>query len=198
MVGSTREEDKNAGVKCLQLLTNHNKKHWRSILDAGGIGKLSDILIRYSNSLKAKTNHHTEYETITLNAISVLCNLTDQSDVKRELNNVKDMMETLINIIGTTRNEDIQSGVSILIADISSIEEHNKVKLAQSGCLDKLLELLDSSAEDLLVNTVNAVEVICLNNVDNQNYFSEHGIFLKFIDLFELESGINKKTFIGR
>jgi hypothetical protein len=191
MLNSSKEEDKQASVRCLQLLTNHNKKYWNAILDAGGIEKLFEILKRYAASLlvadKAKAN---EWESITLNAITVLCNLSDQMEIKQRLSGIKDLLDCLIKVINHTSNVEIQSGIAILLADISSIDEENKERLANLGCLDRLLQLLlNSDVEDLLVNTVNAIEILCLNNVKNQNYCCENGIFLRFIDLLELNSG---------
>lgn len=191
MLSSSKEDDKQACVKCLQLLTNNNRKYWQSILDAGGIDRLCDILKKYALLLDSDRKKLTaQLETITLNAISVLCNLSDQPEIKEKLSEIKDLTGVFIKILSNSTNEDIQSRVSILIADISSIDDQNKTKFAQQGCIGKLLELLDRNVEDLLVNTVNAIEIVCLDNVDNQNFCANNGVFLSFIDLLDLNSGL--------
>ena len=86
-------------------------------------------------------------------------------------------------------NEDMQSRVCILLSDVASAEEKYRGIFVEQGCLDKLLSLLDSDAEDLLVNAVNSIEILCKNNLKNQNYCCEQGIMENFSSLLELNSG---------
>ena len=126
---------------------------------------------------------------ITLNSLSVLCNLSDETEIKQRLCGIKDLSTILIKIMETSPNEDIQSRVAILLGDMASLDESTKVSFAEKNCLDKLMHLLDSDLEDLLVNSVNAIEIICKNNAKNQSYCCENGIFEKFIMLMQLNSG---------
>ena len=88
-----------------------------------------------------------------------------------------------------SENEDMQSRVCILLSDVASAEEKFRAIFVEQGCLDKLLSLLDSDAEDLLVNAVNSIEILCKNNIKNQNYCCENGILESFTALLELNSG---------
>ena len=221
MLTSSREQDTRECVRCLQLMTNTNRKHWRSILKANGIDRLCDILKKYANTVSPdkstlqqqqlqkkristriedendeeadqnlKKQQLEDLESLTLNTISVLCNLADQIEIKEKLSSTDGLIAVLTRILTASGNEDIQSRVSILIADVASIESDNKSKFAQQGCLARLIDLLRQSAtEDLLINTVNALEIVCLGNVDNQNFCANNGVFLCFMDLLNLNSG---------
>ena len=126
---------------------------------------------------------------ITLNALSVLCNLSEETEIKQRLCNIKDLSTILIKILELSPSEDIQSRVAILLGDMASLDENTKVSFAEKNCLEKLMHLLESDLEDLLVNSVNAIEIICKNNSKNQSYCCDHGIFEKFILLMQLNSG---------
>ena len=212
MLSSDKEMDIDASVKCMHLLTNSNKKSWLDVLNVGGIEKLFAILRKYSFSLidkhkqiaKNKEKYGDDYEsskasftslkmsladTIALNSMSVLCNLSDQYDIKVCLNKIADLTTVLIKILKLTTNEDVQSRVAILIGDVSSADENVKVLFAKQDCLFNLLNLLNSDFEDLLVNAINTIEIMCRNNVDNQNFCSEHNAFECFISLLNLNSG---------
>jgi hypothetical protein len=128
-------------------------------------------------------------ETIALNAILVLCNLSDQFEIKQALSQINDLSAVLIKLLEFSNNEDMQSRVAILLADVATVDEKNKISFVEQGCLNKLLLLLDSEVEDLLINTVNAIEVLCKDNVKYQNYCCEHGVMEGFINLLELNSG---------
>lgn len=191
MLASDKVQDRLASVKCLQLLTTQSKKFWPSILSAGGIEKLISIMRIYVQSL-AKTNASVEQveEEISFNSLSVICNLSDQLAVKQKLNEIKDLGSILIKILELSTNEDLHSRSAILIADVVSVDENNKTSFAQQGCLDRLMMLLDGQYEDLLVNAINALEILCNNNQHNQEYCVEKGIFQKFLSILEVNSGI--------
>jgi hypothetical protein len=142
MLKCEKDEDKEASVKCLQMLTYGDKRFWPSIKQAGGIDKLFSILRAFSVSItpapsqpshqpiggaqqpnvnlmsKIEPVHALEgggqpkilvrpelrprgtkktatilnsKETISLNAILVLCNLSDQYEVRVALSEINDL-----------------------------------------------------------------------------------------------------------
>ena len=137
MLQGERDEDKEASVKCLQLLTHSDKKFWPSIKSAGGIDKLFSILRTYASSItpppaqsqpnslgqpgsnmllgkiepldtqpkilsrpelrkrgssiKKTATIKNSKESIALNAILVLCNLSDQFEVRVSLSQINDL-----------------------------------------------------------------------------------------------------------
>lgn len=221
MLTSSREQDIRASVYCLLLMTNTNRRHWRSILDTNGIDRLCDLLKKYALTLnapavvpagkqqtasgdddddqdegdenmsekQAEMKRKADAESLTLNTISVLCNLADQTEVKERLSSTDGLFGVLSKILSLSPNEDIQSRVSILIGDVASVVSDNQSALAKHGCLSKLLELLTHNVEDLLINTVNAIEIMCLNNAENQNFCADNAVFLSFMDILRLNSG---------
>lgn len=121
----------------------------------------------------------------------MLCNLADQLEIKQKLSTVDNFVAVLAKILTGSTHDDILSRATILIADVASFDPVNKVKFAQHGCLPRLLNILATTrVEDLLINTVNAVEVICGGNVDNQTFCAQNRIFISFIDLLGLNSGL--------
>ena len=192
MLTSDRDEDKEASVKCLQIITRINKTYYQSIMNADGTEKLCAILRKYASSLSATVsaaNRPQLQNEILLGALSVLCNLSDQREIKFSLSQVKDLSDFLLKILEFSMNKDMQSRCSVLVADVVSIDEKIKILMAEKGCLDTLMKLLDSDTEDLLVNAVNAIEILCRNNVKNQNYCCEKNVLESFIVLLELNSG---------
>lgn len=216
MLANEKETDVDSSVKCLLLLTNGNRKAWSPILNAGGIEKLFSILRKYSVFLAKKPapvptptmedeeeNNGdatpvilkppppvTSIHTIALNTLSVLCNISDQHEVRNALSKISDVTTILIKILEMTTNEDAQSRTCILIGDVATADESLKVSFAKQDCLVRLLNLLNTDYEDLLVNTVNTIEIMCRNNLDNKNYCCENNIFECFKSLLKLNSGM--------
>ena len=143
MLKGEKDEDKEASVKCLQMLTYGDKRFWPSIKQAGGIDKLFSILRSFSVSITptpSQPSHQptggaaqqpnanlmskiepvhaldgggqpkilvrpelrprgskktatilNSKESISLNAILVLCNLSDQYEVRVALSEINDM-----------------------------------------------------------------------------------------------------------
>jgi hypothetical protein len=224
MLSSTKPNDMESSVKCLQILTYSNKKYWRSVLEYGAVEKMCNILKQYAsdllnlndkvtkingqiNSLPAETDKevylalredikaaHEEIlpqkkVDIAVNTLSVLCNLCDQMEVKVCLSEVKDLCEFVMKILRFAQNEDVESRIAILISDIVNANEAFKSQLADRGCLDLLMKLLDRDTEDLLVNVVNAIETLCKGNLYNQDYCCDKGILALLINLLYLNSG---------
>ena len=150
MLNGNKDEDIEASVKCLQLLTYGDKRFWLSIKNAGGIDKLFSILRIYSSSVtpapvqpsgtatsavvdtkttniqqsgdnliskiepaQGEGQHKTlvrpelrprgskktatilnSKESIALNAILVLCNLSDQYEIRVALSQINDLRYT--------------------------------------------------------------------------------------------------------
>ncbi len=192
MLKSSRDLDKQAAVKCLQGMTNKGQ-YCQQILDANGIDQLVTIL-RANKVLNSNPDIASSQQTLILNTLSVLCNLSDNSTVREHLSAIKDLGSILIKLLESPSTDDIQSRAAIVLADVSYVNNENRTSFAQQGCLDKLIKLLDSDIEDVLVNTINAIEVLCTNNKENQNTCAQYDVFLYLIDLLNLNSGRHKSV----
>lgn len=231
MLSSEKEDDREATVKCLQILTYNNRLYWRSVMEYGGIEKMCNILKKYSSDLLLLNEKTSKLQTafqlaqndsestisvkeqremyeeqmiaiktsiitkkqseIALNTLSVLCNLCEQFEIKKCLSEIKELADILMKIIRYSQNEDMESRVTILISDIVIAEEYLKIAFEERGCLNYLMKLLERETEDLLVNTVNALEIMCKNNLKNQDYCCEKGVLASLINLLYFNSGIH-------
>lgn len=197
MLESSLELDKESSVKVLHLLTSQNKSYWSPILKFGGIEKLCNYLRVFTNNFDPKKPpSQTRIETGRyLNALSALCNLSDRSEVKYALCQVKDICDIFMKILEYSGDEDMESRVAILIADIADYDPTYKDLLADKGCLDYLISLLGKDTEDILVNAVNALETLCKDNIKNQNYCCKNAVLENLVDLLGLNSGKKRKYY---
>ena len=141
--------------------------------------------------MASQSNGHQRY----LNALSVLCNISERNEVKQCLCGQKDIGDILFRILQHSESEDMKSRVAILIGDLASYDHTFKDSLADKGCLHKLLELLDMcDSEDVLVNTVNALEVMCKDHPGNQAFCCKNGVLENLVQLLALNSDFLKIT----
>ena len=72
--------------------------------------------------------------------------------------------------------DDIQSRSAIILSDLACVEG-NQESIAEENGIAPLVNLLDSELEDVLVNAVNAIRVLCDNNYRNKTSVAEcHGL----------------------
>ncbi len=111
-------------------------------------------------------------EDIQSVAASVLCNISENEAVREALTQAK-AGPILIELLKSPVDE-IQSRASIILADLACVGD-NQTALAEEGVITALIHLLDSELEDVLVNAVNAIRVLCTDNPANQTAVAEHG-----------------------
>jgi ankyrin repeat protein len=189
MLKSSREADQQAAVKCLQGMTTQSESYSKQILEANGVEQLVSILrthsmINNNNTAIAKTQ-----QMMNLTTLSVLCNISDNPLVRECLSKVSDITTILTKLIEPSSIDDVQSRAAILISDVASVKQEIRDSFAEKGCIEKLAKLLESDIEDVLVNTINAIEAICRDNEKNQNRFAEINILVCLVDLLTLNSG---------
>ena len=68
--------------------------------------------------------------------------------------------------------DEIQSRAAIVLSDLACVDD-NQSAIAEFGGIAPLVNLLDSEMEDVLVNTVNAIRVLCSRNAQNQTLVAE-------------------------
>lgn len=119
-------------------------------------------------------------------AASVLCNISDHSEVRIALSAAK-AAPILIGLLASPL-DDIQSRASIVISDLACVEDNQNL-VAELGGIPPLVALLDSDLEDVLVNAVNAVRVLCSGNATNQQVFAENGVVEPLVEFLTTNSG---------
>ncbi|CAI9727588.1 ankyrin and armadillo repeat-containing protein-like [Octopus vulgaris] len=86
---------------------------------------------------------------------------------------------------------DIQARVSIIISDLVSNIESNQKIFARQGIIPALIQLLDSDMEDVLLNAINAIRVMCLSSPSNQTEVTECNGVEPLVDLLSINSDNN-------
>lgn len=190
MLKSQREIDQQSAVKCLQGMTHDSEAYGKQILESNGVEQLIAIL-RTNSTLNANPTIAKSQQVLKLTTLSVLCNVSDNPLVRESLSQINDITSILTKLLDPPSMDDIQSRAAILIADVASTRNEIRTNLAENGCIEKLIKLLDSDIEDLLVNTINAIEVLCRDNETNQNKCANANVLMILVDLLTLNSGKN-------
>ena len=146
---------------------------------------------------------------LLLSTLSVLCNISTNSEVRQAISNVKENLPEMFSNLLKTTNDEIRSKTSILIADICFIpsnqvhiqcDERRKWTLfiqehfLHSDAVVGLSRMLSSPIEDVLVNACNAIDLLCRQNTLMQNELAKHGIIEQLTELLALDS--SKKLFL--
>ncbi|XP_077978159.1 ankyrin and armadillo repeat-containing protein-like [Glandiceps talaboti] len=163
-----------SSVRSLEILSTSKNEHWHSILDAGGIPALVNIL-------------KLENEELQSLAASVLCNISERRLIRIALSEAK-AIPILIQLLGSPL-DDIQSRASIILSDLACVMDNQTEISAQNG-IGPLIYLMDSELEDVLVNAVNAIRVMCTHHEGNQTLVAEHGGIEPLVEFLTVNSNI--------
>ena len=125
----------------------------------GGISALVDLL-------------KVENQEIQSVAASVLCNISENDEVRRSLTDAK--AGPILILLLSSPVDEIQSRAAIILSDIACVDDNQDI-LAEQGAIPALINLLESELEDVLVNAVNAIRVLCTDNYENQTAVAQHG-----------------------
>lgn len=120
-------------------------------------------------------------------AASVIVNISEHAEVRHALTAAK-AAPILIQLLNSP-DDNIQSRVAIILSDIASVQG-NQSLIADEGGIPPLIHLMDSELEEVLINTVNAVRVLCAGNPPNQDAVAENGGIAFLREFLTLDSGI--------
>lgn len=126
-------------------------------------------------------------EEIQSVAASALCNISEHRAIQVALTKA-DAGPTLVQLLGSPV-DDIQSRAAIILSDLACVGE-NQDTLAEQGSIPALINLLESELEDVLVNTVNALRVLCQHNRSNQTMVAEEGGVDPLVEFLTVDSGM--------
>ncbi|GAB1601052.1 hypothetical protein Ahia01_000383400 [Argonauta hians] len=149
-----QQSDVICAVRCLEEIILSEPQYWSNIYDIDGVTALAKLLESSCSEVLALTS-------------SILCNITENIQVQ-ELLTTMDIGRTLVRLL-TSSVPEVQARVSILISDLASSIELNQKIFAEQGAIRALIQLLHSDNEQVLINTMNALRVLCLANSDNQS-----------------------------
>uniref|UniRef100_A0A8D0KME5 Ankyrin and armadillo repeat containing n=1 Tax=Salvator merianae TaxID=96440 RepID=A0A8D0KME5_SALMN len=143
---------KEMAVKCLEVLCLAKNNYWKSILDAGTIPSLINLL--KSDDIKL--------ECIT---VGVLSNISTHESIARAFVEAGGI-SVLIKLLATDEPE-LLSRCAVILYDIAQLD-NNQVSIAELGGIPALVKLLEYDIQDLLVNVINCIRVLCTHNAENQ------------------------------
>ena len=127
-----------------------------------------------------------ENKAVKAMAVSVLCNISEHRTVCRALTAAK-AGPILISMLSST-DDDIQARAAIVLSDLGCTGDNQNALVAQ-GALAALVGILESELEDVLVNAVNAIRVLCMNHRENQLEVARCGGVEPLVEFLSINSG---------
>ncbi|KYO33714.1 ankyrin and armadillo repeat-containing protein isoform B [Alligator mississippiensis] len=152
---STRKE---MAVRSLEVLCLAKDFYWKCILDAGTIPALINLL--KSQPIK-----------LACTASGVLSNISTHLPISKafvETGGISVLIELL-----SSGEPELQSRCAVILYDIAQFDSYQNI-IAELGGIPPLINLLKSKIQDLLVNVINCIRVLCIQNKCNQNAIWEH------------------------
>ncbi|XP_007425384.1 ankyrin and armadillo repeat-containing protein [Python bivittatus] len=143
---------KKMAIQCLEVLCLAKEHYWKCILQAGTIPSLISLL--KSEDIKL--------ECIT---VGVLSNISTHDPIARAFVE-SGGISVLIKLLATDEPE-LLSRCVVVLYDIAQLD-NNQVIIAELGAFPALINLLQYHLQDLLVNVINCIRMLCMNNKDNQ------------------------------
>uniref|UniRef100_A0A8C8RZJ2 Ankyrin and armadillo repeat containing n=1 Tax=Pelusios castaneus TaxID=367368 RepID=A0A8C8RZJ2_9SAUR len=145
-------------VKSLEVLCLAKDFYWKCILDSGAIPSLVNLLKCQQIKLACITS-------------GVLSNISPHITVSKALVEAGGI-SVLIELLGSGEPE-LQSRCAVILYDIAQFDKNQNV-ITELGGIPPLVNLLKIKRQDLLVNVINCIRVLCIQNKRNQNTVEEH------------------------
>ncbi|XP_078260750.1 ankyrin and armadillo repeat-containing protein [Rhinoraja longicauda] len=162
------------GVRSLEVLSVMKSRYWKAILDAGSIPPLIDLL----------NSHHESLQCI---AAAVLCNLSIHLPACETVIDFG-IIPVLIPLLHSQKPE-LQSRCSVILFDIAHVK-NNANRIASLGAIPPLVKILNSEVEDVLVNAIKFIQVLCSNNPINQTLVAKEGAIPLLVELLSVPSEV--------
>ncbi|XP_033006819.1 ankyrin and armadillo repeat-containing protein [Lacerta agilis] len=152
MLDCKEQKRKEMAIRCLEVLCLAKDHYWKCILDAGTIPSLISLL----------KSGNVYLECIT---VGVLSNISIHESIAKAFVEAGGIT-VLIKLLASHEPE-LLSRCAVLLYDIAQLD-NNQVIIAEQGGIPALVNLLQYNIEDLLVNVINCIRVLCVNNQENQ------------------------------
>ncbi|XP_062908659.1 ankyrin and armadillo repeat-containing protein [Mobula hypostoma] len=172
MLQSNDYQKQEMGARSLEVLSVMKKQYWEAIHSAGSIPPLIDLL---------KSNH----ETLQCIAAAVLCNLSIYLPACESVIN-SGIIPVLISLLYSQQPE-LQSRCSVILCDIAQID-NNASLIASLGAISPLVKILNSEIEDVLINVIKFIQILCTNNPNNQTLVAKEGAIPLLVELLNVPS----------
>ncbi|TFK13595.1 Peflin [Platysternon megacephalum] len=145
-------------VRSLEVLCLAKDFYWKCILDSGAIPSLINLLKGHQIMLACITS-------------GVLSNISPHITISKALVEAGGI-SVLIELLGSGEPE-LQSRCAVILYDIAQFDNNRNI-ITELGGIPPLINLLKIKLQDLLVNVINCIRVLCIQNKQNQSTVKEH------------------------
>ncbi|XP_060113038.1 ankyrin and armadillo repeat-containing protein [Heteronotia binoei] len=152
MLDCAEHSRREMAVRCLEVLCLAKDHYWKFILDAGTIPSLINVLKSQSVKLECIT-------------VGVLSNITTHNSIARAFVEAGGVA-VLIKLLASDEPE-LLSRCAVILYDLAQLD-NNQMVIAELDGIPALVNLLRLDIEDLLVNVINCIRVLCMHNKENQ------------------------------
>ncbi|XP_062434919.1 ankyrin and armadillo repeat-containing protein [Rhea pennata] len=177
IVGMLNCEDtrrREMAIRSLEVLCLAKDYYWECILDAGTISPIINLLKSQDIELACL-------------ASGVLSNISTHDAVSKALAKAGGI-SVLVDLLDCGEPE-LQSRCAVILYDIAHLDNYRNV-IAELGGIPSLVNLLESKMDDLLVNVINCIRVLCIQNKSNQEEVKEHQGIPLLIQFLTSHSGV--------
>ncbi|XP_054555903.1 ankyrin and armadillo repeat-containing protein isoform X4 [Talpa occidentalis] len=162
-------------VMSLEVICLANNRYWKYILDAGTIPALINLLKSSKINLQCKT-------------VGLLSNISTHKKIVHAIVEAGGI-PALINLLVSNEPE-LHSRCAIILYDIAQHE--NKDVIAKYNGIPALINLLKVDIEDVLVNVMSCIRVLCMGNESNQRAMRDHKGIQYLITFLSSDSDVLK------
>ncbi|XP_004674502.1 PREDICTED: ankyrin and armadillo repeat-containing protein [Condylura cristata] len=162
-------------VMSLEVVCLANNRYWKCILDAGTIPALINLLKSSKINLQCKT-------------VGLLSNISTHETVVHAIVE-SGGIPALINLL-VSEEPELHSRCAIILYDIAQRE--NKDVIAKYNGIPALINLLKLDIEDVLVNVMSCIRVLCMGNESNQRAMRDHKGIQYLITFLSSDSDVLK------
>ncbi|KAI5281304.1 Ankyrin And Armadillo Repeat-Containing Protein [Manis pentadactyla] len=162
-------------VMSLEVICLARDGYWRCILSAGTIPALINLLKSSKLKLQCKI-------------VGLLSNISTHANIVHAIVEAGGI-PALINLLASDEPE-LHSRCAVILYDIAQLE--NKDIIAKYNGIPVLLSLLKLNIENVLVNVMNCIRVLCMGNEKNQKAVKDHKGIQYLITFLSSDSDVLK------
>ncbi|CAK7306869.1 Ankyrin and armadillo repeat-containing protein [Vulpes lagopus] len=162
-------------VMSLEVICLANDGYWKCILDAGTIPALINLLKGSKIKLQCKT-------------VGLLSNLSTRASVVHAVV-AAGGVPALLGLLASDEPE-LHSRCAVILYDVAQLE--NKDVIARYNGIPTLISLLKLNIENVLINVMNCIRVLCMGNEQNQRAVRDHKGIQYLITFLSSESDVLK------
>nr|XP_023416905.1 ankyrin and armadillo repeat-containing protein [Cavia porcellus] len=160
-------------VMSLEVICLAKDKYWKCILDAGTIPALINLLKSPKIKLQCKT-------------VGLLSNISTHASVVHAMVEAG-AIPALINLL-VSEEPELHSRSAVILYDIA--QYGNKDIISKYNGILALVNLLTLNIENVLVNVINCIRVLCIGNKNNQRAVKDHGGIQHLIRFLSTDSDV--------